>query len=64
MAHMAMHITRDLTGVIDIGPTDIGATIEKVPSGDSNPSSSIMVPNMKVQVKQSPFTGLKASARL
>jgi hypothetical protein len=33
MALTAMHITRDPTGAIDIGLTDIGAIIEKVPSG-------------------------------
>jgi hypothetical protein len=33
MALTAMHITRDPTGAIDIGLTDTGATIEKVPSG-------------------------------
>jgi hypothetical protein len=32
MALTAMHITRDPTGAIDIGLTDTGATIEKVPS--------------------------------
>jgi hypothetical protein len=33
MALTVMHITRDPTGAIDIGLTDTGATIEKVPSG-------------------------------
>jgi hypothetical protein len=33
MALTAMRITHDPTGVIGIGLTDTGATIEKVPSG-------------------------------
>ena len=64
MALTAMRITRGPTGAIGIGLTDTGATIEK---GSSDVLPSVLVNcafKLIIEGQASPFTGLKASARL
>jgi hypothetical protein len=58
MALTAMHITPDLTGAIDIGLTDTGATIEKVPPGSPIRPFSCSFQNEIVSqaVKQTPLS--------